>query len=182
MADEQTVKATPIRTAILSLNPKFVLAFFLITVAALLVVFFILIVTNRPNGAPPLDAGTVAVIVGLITTFVLMAKSASDYQFSSSAGSDKKDDAQTAVSKALAEKVPAPPTVPAAASVLTPAPWWSTLTDLEKNVIAANAKDDPRTAAFMTAAAAGAANADDLAYLVTKGLLTQARADEIKSV
>lgn len=179
MADEQQTNATPIRTAILSLNPKFVLAFFLIIVAALLVVFFIMIVTNRPNGAPPLDAGTVAVIVGLITTFVLMAKSASDYQFSSSAGSDKKDDAQTAVSKALADKVPVPATVSVPAAVA--APWWGKLTDLEKNVISANAKDDPRLAAFMTAAAAGAANADDLSYLVSKGLLTQDRATAIQT-
>ena len=120
MADEQQIKATPIRTAILSLNPKFVLAFFLIIVAALLVVFFILIVTQRPPGTTPLDAGTVAVIVGLITTFVLMAKSASDYQFSSSAGSDKKDDAQTAVSKALAEKVPVPAVTLASVTPVAP--------------------------------------------------------------
>lgn len=72
------------------------------------------------------------------------------------------------------------PVAPLAGPTVTP--WWSVLTDLEKNVIAANAKDDPRTSAFMTAAAAGAANADDLAYLVTKGLLSQARADEIKAI
>lgn len=71
------------------------------------------------------------------------------------------------------------PVAPLAAATVVP--WWSVLTDLEKNVISTNAKDDPRVAAFVTAATTGAANADDLAYLVTKGLLTQARADEIKA-
>ena len=70
------------------------------------------------------------------------------------------------------------PVAPLAAPTVVP--WWSALTDAEKNVIAANAKDDPRVAAFMTAAASGAATADDLAYLVTKGLLTQDRAAAIQ--
>lgn len=75
------------------------------------------------------------------------------------------------------------PTVPAPVAVAAViAPWWSKLTDTEKNVIAANAKDDPRVNTFMTASASGAATTDDLDYLVTKGLLTQARADEIKSL
>lgn len=188
MPNEQpTAQPTTIWGSIMSLNPKFVLAFFLIIVAALLVVFFIMIVTNRPPGAPPLDAGTVAVIVGLITTFVLMAKSASDYQFSSSAGSDKKDDAQTAVSKALADKVPAPvaassaPISPAADAAAVVIPWWSVLTDTEKAGIAGAAVANPKAAAFMVAAQTGKATADDLADLVSKNLLTQDRADVVKA-
>lgn len=62
-------------------------------------------------------------------------------------------------------------------------PWWARLTDDEKNAITTAAANDPRVAAFITAAQTGAANADDLAYLVTTNppLLTQARADEIKT-
>jgi len=104
--------------------------------------------------------------------------SAIGWYFNSSLGSEKKDDIQAKVSEKLADKVPM--AVSAAPVVPQVTAWWSLLTDLEKNVISANAKDDPRVNAFMTAAASGAATPDDLSYLVTKGLLTQTRADEIK--
>lgn len=166
----------------MALNPKIVLAFFEIILAAMLVVFFIVILLNRPTGSPPLEAGTVALLAGFITTFILMAKSASDYQFVSSSGSDKKDDAQTAVSKALADKVPAPPPV-APAPPLAPAPiaWWGRLKNGEPAAITAAAAADPKVMAFITAANVGAATPDDLAYLVTKGLLTQERATAIQA-
>ena len=186
MADEPVKAAsTPtLKGAIMTLNPKIVLAFFNIVLAAALVVYFIHILINRPAGSQPLDAGTVALLAGFITTFLLMAKSSSDYQFVSSSGSDKKDDAQTAVSKALADKVPAPsvPVTPSPSPVPGSQPWWPKLTDAEKNVITAASTSDPRVAAFITAAQTGAANADDLAYLVTKNLLTQDRATAIATV
>lgn len=67
-------------------------------------------------------------------------------------------------------------------SVVPVPPWWARLSDDEKNAITAAGLTDPRVAAFITAAQTGAANADDLSYLVslTPPLLTQARADEIK--
>lgn len=187
MADDQTGKPSgTLKGAILTLNPKIVLAFFLITLAAILVVFFtIIMVRTSSDGKPPLDPGTIALLAGFVTTFLLMAKSASDYQFTSSAGSDKKDDAQTAVSKALAEKVPAPaPVAPTPASPAPSAiviPWWTQLTDAEKSGIAGAAVSDPKAALFMVAAQAGKATGDDLDYLVSKNLLTQDRADAIKA-
>lgn len=180
MADTTTPQVPPtFKGAILTMNPKIVLAFFLVVVAALLLVFFANILINNKG---TIDAGTAAMIATMVTTFILMAKSACDYQTSSSAGSDKKDDAQTAVSKALAEKVPAP----ASPSPITPAPvapvaWWGRLTNGEPAAITAAAAADPRIMAFITAANVGAATPDDLAYLVSKNLLTQARADIIKA-
>lgn len=168
--------------SIMSLNPKFVLAFFNITLAALLVVYFINILVNRPSGSQPLDAGTVALLAGFITTFLLMAKSASDYQFVSSSGSDKKDDAQTAVSKALADKVPAPAVPPLVAPApAPPTPWWSKLTDAEKSAVTTAGTADPRVQGIVNAMTAGAATADDLAYLVLKGLLTADRPAAIQA-
>ncbi len=59
-------------------------------------------------------------------------------------------------------------------------PWWSRLNDAEKNAIAAAGPGDPRVAAFITASQVGAATVDDLTYIVSKGLLTQERADAVK--
>ena len=163
----------------MSLNPKIVLAFFLVIVAAGLVIFFpYLLVISKGS----IDAGTAAMIATMVTTFILMAKSACDYQTSSSAGSDKKDDAQTAVSKALAEKVPTP-----ASPIPTPVPpavvvaWWGALDAAEQAALTAAAVTDPKVQAFIAAAKTGKATPDDLAYLVSKipPLLSQARADAI---
>ncbi len=173
MAD--TDQRRTLRSTLMGLNPKIVLAFFNIVVAAALTVFFtIVLVRTTSDGKTTLDPGTIALLAGFITTFILMAKSGSDYQFSSSAGSDKKDETQAQVSSKLAEKVPGAP----GTSGPIP-PWWSRLTDAEKNVITAAVATDPRVAAFVTASQVGAATSDDLAYLVTKGLLTQDRATAI---
>lgn len=157
------------------MNLKGALAFFLVIVAALLVVFLILILVRTDA---KLDPGTIALFASMITTFILMAKSGCDYQFSSSAGSEKKDEVQASVSAKLADKVPTPPAAPP--SVPVP-PWWSRLTDAEKNAITAAAGADPRVQAFVTASQVGAATKDDLAYLVSKtpSLLTQDRATTI---
>ena len=179
MADTTTPQATPtLKGAILTVNPKIVLAFFLVVVAAALLVFFANILINNKG---TIDAGTAAMIATMVTTFILMAKSACDYQTSSSAGSDKKDDAQTAVSKALAEKVPSP--IPVQSVTLPPpvTPWWGLLVNGEPAAITAAAATDPKVMAFITAANVGAATPDDLAYLVSKGLLTAERATIIQS-
>lgn len=166
-----------LRSTLMGLNPKIVLAFFLVIVAALMVVFLILVLTMMNV---KLDAGTIALFASMVTTFILMAKSGSDYQFSSSAGSDKKDDTSAQVAGKLADKVPSPLPQPPTPTVPIP-PWWSRLTDGEKNTITTAAGADPRIAAFVTASQVGAATPDDLAYLVGKGLLTQERADLIKA-
>lgn len=172
--------APTLRSTLMSLNPKIVLAFFNIIVAALLTVFFtIILVRTTIEGKTTLDPGTIALLAGFITTFILMAKSGSDYQFSSSAGSDKKDDTSAEVAGKLADKFTTP--TPPAPTVPVP-PWWSRLQDGEKNAITAAVGGDPRVAAFVTASQVGAATPDDLAYLVGKGLLTQDRADLIKAV
>lgn len=105
-----------LRAAFIAMNPKIALAFFLVIVAALMVIYLINTLINSPA---KLDAGTIALFASMVTTFILMAKSGSDYQFSSSAGSDKKDDTQAQVSSKLADKVPTPPAAPAPAAPTT---------------------------------------------------------------
>lgn len=145
-------------------NMKIVLAFFLVVVAAAMVFLWLL---YPPTG----DANTLALLAGFVMLFIKMAADASGYQYSSSAGSDKKDETQAKVADKLAEKVAAP----------VVAPWWSRLTDAERTAIADAAKDDPRVQLFKSTAEVGRATPDDLAYLVTKGLLTQERSTAIQS-
>ena len=114
-----------IRGTILGVNPKVVLAFFLVIVAALMVIFLIVMLTGT---TAKLDAGTIALFASMVTTFILMAKSGSDYQFSSSAGSDKKDDTQAQVSSKLADKVTAPAPLP------PPAPGTSSTTTTSSDI------------------------------------------------
>lgn len=62
---------------------------------------------------------------------------------------------------------------------VVPTPWWPAFTSTEQNYITASAINDPRVDAFVKVAATGRGTVADLAYLVSKGLLTQARADQI---
>ena len=149
-------------------NMKIVLAFFLVVIAALMVVFLILVLTRTDV---KVDAGTIALFASMVTTFILMAKSGSDYQFSSSAGSDKKDETTAKVAANLAEKVAAPGVT---------VPWWSRLSPEERTAIIDAAKADPRVQLFKSTSEVGRATPDDLEYLVTKKLLTQARATAIQ--
>ena len=178
MSDQQSLKG-----AILTLNPKIVLAFFMAVLSAFLVVFLMMVLVYSPAGK--LDAGTIALFAGFVTLFIKSATDAIGYQFQSSSGSDKKDDAQTAVSKALADKVPAPapitpPPVPPAVVVA----WWGALDPAEQQALTDAAATDPKVASFIEAAKAGRATADDLAYLVSKipPLLSQDRADALKTI
>lgn len=102
-----------IRVAIANTDRKVVLAFFLTIVAAGLTVWM----GNMLIGKT-VDAGTAALISGIVMLFVKMAADANGYQTQSSAGSDKKDETLATSSKALADKVPAQPAVVAA----TPTP------------------------------------------------------------
>lgn len=172
MSNDQ--KSGSIKDAVVNMNVKTVLAFFLVIIAALLVVYLINTLTGAAKGT--LDAGTIALFASFVTMFIKMASDATGFQFNSSAGSEKKDEVQASVSAKLADKVPAPPAPPPPVPV---PPWWSRLTDAEKNSITTAAPADPRVQAFVTASQVGAATKDDLAYLVNKTLLTQVRANEI---
>jgi hypothetical protein len=179
MADVD-VKAAPakstIRGSIATVNAKIVLAFFLTIIASGLVVFLTLILVYAPTGK--FDAGAIALISSMITLFIKQAADATGYQFTSSSGSDKKDDTQANATKALADKVQPPPGAPVI-PVATSPPWWPKFTDDEKSAIVARGKLDARVAAFITAAQVGAANGDDLVHLVQSNLLTPARATVI---
>lgn len=172
MADAE--QRPTLRSTLMGLNPKIVLAFFLVVVAAFMVVFLINTLTST---SAKLDAGTIALFASFVTMFIKMASDGTGYQFSSSAGSDKKDDTQAQVSSKLADKVPTPPTTP---TVPVP-PWWSRLKDDEKNAITAMVGSDARVASIVTAMQVGAATPDDLDYLVKKTppLLTPERAAQI---
>jgi hypothetical protein len=175
MADVDNTAArakSTIRSSIANVNAKIVLAFFLTVIAAALVVGLLLILVYGPPGK--LDAGTIALVASMVMLFIKMAADANGYQFNSSSGSDKKDDTQATVSKALADKVPTPPASPIAPTPTVP--WWPKFSDDEKNAITAAGKTDPRVAAFIAAAMTGAANGDDLVHLVQNNLLTPARA------
>lgn len=113
----------------------------------------------------------------MLAALVNMALIALGFFFGSSKAKEQADAGQQKIVDKLTSASPGtlPPTPAGPAPVV---PWWSKLTDDEKKVITNN-DADPRVHAFTLAATAGAANADDLAYLVSKGLLTQTRADEI---
>lgn len=100
-----------------------------------------------------------------------------NYLIGSSRGSAAKDDTTNRIVEKLTS-----PNGPVAAA-LSPAPptgWWARLSDAEKTALTAST--DARVQAFVTASTAGNATADDLAYLVSKNLLTQERADAIQKV
>lgn len=105
-------QATPgFKAALTNMNVKTALAFFLVLIAALMVFTWML----RPPkvGQDGLDAGTIAMISGMIMLFIKMAADAIGFQFNSSAGSEQKDKVQAEVQSKLADKVapaaPAPP-------------------------------------------------------------------------
>ena len=146
------------------------LAFFLVCVAALMVFLWML---HPPTG----DASQIGLLAGFVTLFIKMAADAIGYQYNSSSGSDKKDETQAKVAGALAEKV-------APATPLAGIPWWNRLTDAERTAItAASVADagDVKLAAIANGPMKMKPDADEIAYLVTKNLLTQSRATEIQA-
>jgi hypothetical protein len=68
---------------------KGVLAFYLVTLAFVLVILWMV---KPPSG----DSNALALLAGFVTLILKMAADASGYQYQSSAGSDKKTDAQIA--------------------------------------------------------------------------------------
>lgn len=104
-----------------------------------------------------------------------------NYLIGSSRGSQAKDDTTNKIVEKLTS--PSGPVTPAAAPVVVVS-WWSLLQPAEQTALEAAAVSVPpdvRVQAILTALKSGKAEAPDLADLVTKGLLTQARADEIKT-
>lgn len=107
-----------------------------------------------------------------VVTFVL------GYFYGSSKAKDTSDTSQ----QKIVDKLTSTPTPIAPAPAVA---WWTKLSDSEKTAITTaqglgSVSPDARVAAFVTASQVGAATPDDLNYLVSKGLLTAARANEIK--
>lgn len=96
-------------------------------------------------------------------------------------GSSKSKEAADAGQQQLVDKLTSTPpgTLPPAPGAAAATPWWTKLTDAEKSALTADDAGDARTKAIVTAMTTGAATPDDLDYLVSKGLLTKERADEI---
>lgn len=106
-----------------------------------------------------------------------------NYAFGNSSSGNKVADTQSRITEKLTSTAPPGPTgpvapVPAPAAIVA---WWSLLTDDERGLISTAAPNDPKVSAFMSSAQTGKASPDDLAYLVGKNLITQARADVIKA-
>lgn len=102
------------------------------------------------------------------------------YLFGSSRGSSAKDDTQNRLVDKLLPPNPTSPAVPPPVVVA----WWSALSPDEQAALEAAAVTDPKVRTFIDAAKVGKANADDLAYLVSKipPLLTQERATALAAL
>lgn len=156
-----------------NLTLKGALAFFLVCVSAFMVLVWMF------KTLPTTDAGALALLASFVTMFIKIAADATGYQFTSSSGSDKKDDTNAKVATALADKVPVASGTPAAVR-----PWWSVLTEAEKTALSNAAMAEPpdvRVRAFAATAATGHASPEDLTYLVGRNLLTQERAAAIQA-
>jgi hypothetical protein len=101
------------------------------------------------------------------------------YYFGSSATGERKDRAQDRVTETLASKVSTGTGEGSDGKMRFV--WWSLFSDEEKAKIEDAAKIDGRVKTFKEVAAAGRAHPDDLDYLVAVGVLTQERADMIRT-
>lgn len=117
----------------------------------------------------------------MLAALVNMGLVALGFFFGNTSAKMQSDAGQQKVVEKLTSTAPPGPTGPVAPlpSPVVVIAWWSKLTDAERAAISATAPTDPKVAAFMAAAQTGAATKDDLAALVTKGLLTQERATAI---
>lgn len=97
------------------------------------------------------------------------------YWIGSSAGSSDKDATQAANTSQLIEAV-STSSPGGGTGAGTGQPWWVKLTEGEKSAIQAAAQQDAKVKDFMDKSAAGTATAEELAYVVGLGLLTQDRA------
>ncbi len=128
-------------------------------------------------GDPPTMVDLLKTLISALINVVMLVLG---YFYGSSKAKEQSDTSQQKIVEKLTSTAPPGPTGPVAPLPgPSTAPWWGKLTDAEKNAITAEGVNDPRVAAFITASTTGAATPDDLAYLVTKGLLTQDRATAI---
>lgn len=132
--------------------------------------FYVLLMWMRMKVEGSTSEVLTMMVGSLTTAFGLVI----NYWLGSSSGSSDSRRSQAALTEKLADA--AATSVPAVAPVK---PWWSLLTDAERVAITASALTDPKVKAFADKAAAGVGDADDLAYVVSLGLLTQDRAATI---
>lgn len=130
-------------------------------------------------GDPPTLVDILKTLISALINVVMLVLG---YFYGSSKAKETSDSSQQKVIEKLTSTAPPTggPVAPLAAATVVVA-WWSKLTDAERTAITEAAPTDPKVAAFMAAAQTGKATPEDLAYLVTKGLLTQERATVIVS-
>lgn len=117
----------------------------------------------------------------MLAALVNMGLVALGFFFGNTIAKMTQDKGQQALTDKLTSTPPGTlPPVPGGPTTQSP-PWWAKLEDAEKNAISAAGETDSRIKSIILAMTAGAATPDDLTYLVTNGLLTQARADTIKA-
>lgn len=119
----------------------------------------------------------------MLAALVNMGLIALGFFFGNTMAKMASDAGQQKVVESLTKTAPpgAPGPVAPVPSPIVVVAWWSKLTDGERAAISAAAPADPKAASFMASAQTGTATDDDLADLVTKGLLTQDRANAIKA-
>lgn len=109
-----------------------------------------------------------------------------NYLVGSSRGSQAKDETQNKIMEKLTSAPPNGPVAPVPSPIAAPTigeAWWNRLTDAERTAItaasAANA-GDTRLATIANGPMTMKPMPDDMAYLVSKGLLTQDRATALQ--
>lgn len=129
----------------------------------------------------PQQAALIDMAKTLQAALVNMALIALGFFFGNNQAKAVADAGQQKIVEKLTSTAPPGPSGPVA-PLPAPAivPWWSKLVNGEAAAITAAAATDPEVMKFVTAANTGAATPEQLAYLVSKGLLTQERADAIQ--
>lgn len=178
MADDTTTNGVKVDATNWTIDVQRGLAWTIVIIFSVLLV--ILAIRVIVSGAATDSLELLKQGVNALINIVMMVMG---YFFGSSKSSQSKDDTQNKIVEKLTSTAPPGPPgpiapVPGPAVVVA---WWSLLTDAEKAAITAAALTDARVSAFVTASAVGKASVEDLAYLVTAGLLTEGRATAIQS-
>lgn len=127
--------------------------------------------------------GVVEMAKIMLAALVNMGLVALGFFFGSSQSKEKADTSQQKIMEKLTSAAPPPsgPVAPVAAPIPAVIPWWSLLTDGERDQIRNSSSVSTQAATFMAAAQAGRASDTDLDNVVGLGLLSQARADIIRA-
>lgn len=130
-------------------------------------------------GDPPTLVDLIKTLISALINVVMLVLG---YFYGSSKAKEQSDSSTARVVEKLTSPPPNGPVAPVPSPPAAPAiAWWSLLTEEEKTGITAAAATDPRVQVFAAAAAIGRATPDELAYLVSKGLLTPERATAIQA-